>query len=266
MLRTVTWLSQQLGTANAPVVFDCRFHLQDPAAARNDYLAGHIPGAWFLDMEHDLAGSKTDKSGRHPLPELAEFAAKLSAAGVTDGREIVVYDNNTGGAVRAWWLIRHLGHEAVSVLDGGWTAWVSFGGSVSQEIPEPMKGTNGFVPRIQTDWVVSTESVEAISAGRLPGILMDARAPERYRGDVEPIDPKAGHIPGAINLPWMDNLNADGTWKPAQVLRERFAAVTERAEPIVSYCGSGVTACGNLFAMALAGLPIAKLYPGSWSE
>lgn len=274
MLINCAELHRRLAEGMRLAVIDCRFSLQDPEAGRRAYEAGHIPGAVYFDLEQDLSGPRQSRGGRHPLPAEDELARKLGAAGVGDGVAAVVYDDGGGMAARAWWLIRYLGHDDVWLLDGGFSAWVSAGYPVTAEGPSPRPAR--FVPRVRHDWVVSVEDVAAAVAGRRPGLLVDARAPERFRGDVEPLDPKAGHIPGAINFPWMDNLGTDGRWLRGEELRERWmqrlkaagqaGADGAEAGPVVLYCGSGVTACANWFALELAGLSGMKLYPGSWSD
>jgi thiosulfate/3-mercaptopyruvate sulfurtransferase len=262
MLVSAAELKRALDRGTA-VVFDCRFNLGDPHDGRNRYLAGHIPGAYYLDLEQDLSGPVGHHGGRHPLPDPAELADKLSAAGVRADSLVVVYDDGEGMAARAWWLVRYLGHDRCAILDGGYRGWLAAGLPVDDDIPAPKQGS--FPLNVRSEWIVDVETVEAISAGTRPGQLVDARAAERYRGDHEPIDPAAGHIPGAVNAPWTDGVNPDGTWKSAAEQRDRFKVLREE-EPVVMYCGSGVTACANLFALELAGITGTKLYPGSWSD
>lgn len=249
------------------VVFDCRFTLSDPHQGREAYLEGHIRGAWYLDLTHDLSGPLGEHGGRHPLPDLDLFAAKLCIAGVEQSKPVVVYDAGGGMAARAWWLLRYVGQDRVYVLDGGFGAWLRAGGETTRDLPEPRGGS--FELHVREGWTVSTRDVEKIVSGEKSAVLVDARAPERFRGDVEPLDPVAGHIPGAKNVLWSDHLTKDGHWQPADVLRQRLSPLVEVAggdDHIVMYCGSGVTACANLFAMHLAGYREAKLYPGSWSD
>lgn len=262
MLITVEALRSRLGEAGL-VVFDCRFVLGKPHAGREAYLDGHIPGAFYLELEQDLSGPRQAHGGRHPLPDPAELADKLGAAGVTDGVQVVVYDAGGGMAQRAWWLIRYLGLDSVSVLDGGFPAWQAAGGPVTAELPQPRPAQ--FPLRVRREWVVPVEEVRAVASGLKPGLLVDARARARFRGDVEPIDPVAGHIPGARNAPWEEGVDSDGRWKGPEAQRDRFRFVQDPRQ-VIAYCGSGVTACANLFAMALAGLDGARLYPGSWSD
>lgn len=263
---TAAQLQARLGDEHL-VLFDCRFALTAPSQGYASYLAAHIPGAWYLDLEADLSGPAAAHGGRHPLPDAEALAEKLSIAGVDADAQVVVYDDGGGMAPRAWWLLRYLGHPRVAVLDGGWSGWRAFGGTQTAELPE--RNPKRFPLDIQTDWVVAVPDVRRIASGETSGLLLDARAAARYRGDVEPIDPKAGHIPGAVNAPWEENLNADGTWKSTEALRARFAPVVRQAgddAAVVAYCGSGVTACANLFALTLAGYPRARLYAGSWSD
>jgi thiosulfate/3-mercaptopyruvate sulfurtransferase len=228
-------------------VVDCRFVLGDPAAGRRLYLEGHIPGAAFLDLDADLAGPPGD-GGRHPLPDPERFAAAARRAGISTGTTVVAYDQDvTGGAARLWWLLRHHGHTRVAVLDGGLAAWDGPLTGGEEHIPE-----GDFAPTGARDDVVTAEDLRD-RLGDPALLLLDARAPERFRGEVEPIDPVPGHIPGAVNLPFADALPA-----PAEV--------TDSAREVVAYCGSGVTACVLLLSLAAAGRDDAKLYPGSWSQ
>lgn len=249
------------------LVFDCRFTLADPHYGRNVYLQSHIPGAWYLDLEQDLAGPVEAHGGRHPLPEVDELAAKLAAAGLSTDAKVVVYDDDGSMAPRAWWLIRYLGHEHVSLLDGGWPAWVAAGGATTSDLPSPHSG--GFVPKVQHDWVASVQEVEQMVQGERPGVLVDARAPGRFRGEVEPIDPVAGHIPGARNVVWQEHMDSSGHWHTPDVIQSRFTSVIKQVaddRQVVVYCGSGVTACADLFALHRAGHENARLYAGSWSD
>lgn len=255
---------QQLIETGEVVVFDCRFSLAAPSQGFEDYLAGHIPGAHYLHLEHDLSAPVQEHGGRHPLPDMDEFGAKAAQAGVTQNKPVVVYDAGTGMATRAWWLLEYIGHPDVRVLNGGWTAWANGGLAVSQEIPAP--DASDFIPHLVGDKTVSVTDVEEIVAGHQPSILVDARAGARYRGEVEPLDKVAGHIPGALNAPWDVGVDEQGKWRGTEAQQGRFAASIAANKPLVMYCGSGVTACANLFALRLAGVKDAKLYPGSWSD
>jgi thiosulfate/3-mercaptopyruvate sulfurtransferase len=238
----------------------------DPEKGRRAYAEGHIPGAYFLHVDDDLAGAKTGKNGRHPLPDLADFAARMNERGITPRTQVVAYDDMSGNfAVRLWWMLRWLGHDHVALLDGGLPAWVKEGLPLDRDVPAPREGA--FVPRPQLGATVDTPFVERFRED--PAIrLVDARNAERFAGLQEPIDPVAGHIPGAMNRFWQKNLTPDGRFKPADALRREYDAMLAGASPsqTVHMCGSGVTACHNIFAMELAGLPGGRLYPGSWSE
>ncbi len=247
-------------------VVDVRHDLMNPGGGRVAWSTGHIPGAIHLHLDEDLSGPKTGRNGRHPLPDPLEFAQVLGAAGIGDTDHVVVYDDAGGAfAARLWWMLRWLGHDAVSVLDGGWQAWTAAGLPVSAEVAHPVSTV--FTPRTPQPWTVDAATV---AAGLADGSLMvvDARAPERYRGEVEPIDPVAGHIPGARNRFHRSNLDDTGRFKSPETLRAEFEALLggRPAGELVCQCGSGVTACHNLLAMAHAGIPGARLYPGSWSE
>lgn len=251
------------------VVVDCRHNLADPDAGQRAYAAGHIPGAAFLHLDRDLSGNTNGSNGRHPLPRIDDLARRLGEIGIDASRQVVAYDQNNGlWASRVWWLLRELGHRAVAVLDGGLDRWVMQGLAVDPELPRREATT--FTPTIDAfspDQIATVAEIEgALGSGMLT--LVDARAPERYRGDVEPIDRVAGRIPGAINRPHVLNLAEDGRFKPAPTLRREFDELIgdRRLSSVVHQCGSGVTACHNLLAMAVAGMPGSRLYPGSWSE
>lgn len=248
------------------IVFDCRHDLADTAKGERLYRAGHVPGARFAGVDRDLSGPKDGRNGRHPLPAPAAFGAFLAAAGVTAGTTIVAYDD-AGGlyAARLWWMARWIGHTAVAILDGGFYRWQAEGRAVTAEIPVPQAGAVTVRPDPAQLW--SAADVLA-RIGSPASLLIDARAAERYRGEVEPLDPVAGHVPGAANRFYKANLNADLTLRPAAELREEFAAILAGRNPaeVGHQCGSGITACANLFAMEYAGLAGSKLYAGSWSE
>ncbi len=265
MLVTPAELAEHLNDPNW-VVFDTRHDLMDAARGRKLYAQGHIPGAYFLHVDEDLSGKKTGANGRHPLPDLLEFAHRMNGRGVKPGTQVVVYDDMSGNfAVRLWWMLRWLGHDKVALLDGGIPLWVKEGRPQSKDVPAPRKGE--FVPRPHLGATVDLPFIERFRED--PSIqLVDARAPERFAGLQEPIDPVAGHIPGAMNRFWQKNLSPDGRFKPADELRREYEAMLAGHAPseTVHMCGSGVTACHNIFAMELAGLPGGRLYPGSWSE
>lgn len=247
------------------VVVDCRHSLAEIDAGERAYRAAHLPGAHFLHLDRDLSGVKTGRNGRHPLPEIASLAITLGRIGVDRGKQVVAYDQNHGmWASRLWWLLHWLGHNAAAVLDGGVDAWVSEQRPLTMELP--FAGSATFAPASPGPVASADEILRHLDDGALT--VLDARAPERYRGDLEPIDPVAGHIPGAINRPYTINLTPHGRFKPAQALRHEFEAQLAGRTPasVVHHCGSGVTACHNLLAMAIAGLPGSRLYPGSWSE
>lgn len=247
------------------VVCDCRFVLSDPAAGARAYAEGHVPGAHYVDLDHDLSGPRSETSGRHPLPDADILAQRLGAWGIDDYAQVVVYDQ-VGGAIaaRLWWLLRWLGHEAVAVLDGGWQRWCAEQRPVTAVAPAPE--ARRFVPRPNPDAWLSGEEVARLAQGRAI-TLVDARSAERFRGEQEPIDPIAGHVPGALNRPCQDNLDAAGCMRTAAQLRRDFdSLLAASSAPVVHMCGSGVTACHNLLAMEIAGLPGARLYVGSWSE
>lgn len=249
------------------VIVDCRFSLHDPEKGRSDYREGHIPGAFYAHLDKDLSGAVLPgQTGRHPLPAVDRLTDLFRSWGVGRRTQVVAYDYRSGGiAARLWWLLNWLGHEEVAVLDGGWAAWQDGGFAVSGAIPPTRDGH--FEPHPDHRLVVEAEQVGAIpDQGK--GCLVDSREAVRYLGEEEPIDPVAGHIPGAVNAPFMENVDEEGRFLPAGALRERFLKILSGAQPeeSVFYCGSGVTACHNLLAMKYAGLGMARLYPGSWSE
>lgn len=247
------------------IVVDCRFALGQPASGRNAYREGHIPGAVYVDLEQDVSGPKQAHGGRHPLPDLAEFARKLGQAGIDEQVTVVAYDDQGGAmASRFWWLLRYLGHPKVMVMDGGFTLWKQAGYPVSGEAPAAREARN-FTARPREELIVGMEEVRT-NLGRSDVVLIDSREGKRYLGEEEAIDPIAGHIPGALNRFWKDNLNEEGCWKDSEALKERFADLLDAECELIVYCGSGVTACPNVLALAEAGRPDAKLYLGSWSD
>lgn len=243
-------------------VLDVRYRMGGPPGER-EFAAGHVPGAAYVDLDRDLAAPPGGR-GRHPLPDVATFEAAMRAAGVSDDRPVVVYDDWQGrAAARCWWLLRWAGHPDVRVLDGGWTAWTQAGEEVSGEDVRPEPGD--FTARPGSLPVLAPEDVLGVAGS---GVLVDARDPARFRGETEPVDPVAGHVPGAVNVPTGANLGEDGRFLPADRLREVYAAAAEVADrpgAVGVYCGSGVTATHDLLALAVAGLD-GVLYPGSWSE
>lgn len=250
------------------VVFDCRSVLTDPSAGERAYAAGHIPGARHLHLERDLSSPITPETGRHPLPDPEALAHKLGAAGVGKGIQVVAYDDAGGAyAARLWWLLRWLHHPEVAVLNGGWQQWLKEQRPTDTEVPKPVPRDFPYGGADRGLWL-STDQVLQMVQGRRKGLLLDARGPIRFRGEEEPIDPVAGHVPGAMNLPFTANLAEDGRFSAPATLRHRFEAALGKFSPdqAVSMCGSGVTACHNLLAMELAGMKDAKLYAGSWSE
>lgn len=245
------------------IIFDCRFNLADPSAGEQAYQAGHIPSAFYLHLDDDLSSPIQADTGRHPLPDIKNFANKLAAYGLNRNTQVFVYDDNSGAfAGRTWWLLRWLGHEAVAVLDGGLTAWIAAGGALEQTQAKP-KQVGNFQAQIQADYFLTTAALSQPH----PYQLIDARSAERFRGELEPIDPIAGHIPGALNRPLTDNLS-NGQFKSPETLKQEWEAklAGKSAREIVHMCGSGVSACHNLLAMEIAGLSGSRLYVGSWSE
>lgn len=248
---------------NAAIVLDCRFDVSRPEAGEAAWRQGHIPDAHYAHLDADMAAAPDESSGRHPLPDPELFQTRLEAFGIAPETQVVVYDD-AGGAIagRMWWLLRWVGHAAVAVLDGGLPKWVREARPLSQECPAAARASHPVRPN-DALWI-STADVET-GLERKALQVVDARDPDRFAGRVEPLDAKAGHIPGSRNLPFRSNLNADGTFLSRADLRARFAALSETAGPVCHSCGSGVTACHNLLAMAHAGLEPGRLYVGSWS-
>jgi len=247
------------------LVADCRFELGKPDAGLSAWREGHIPGAVHVDLERDLSAPVTARTGRHPLPAIEDFEATLSRFGVGDRTQVVCYDAGSGAfAARLWWMLRWLGHDAVAVLDGGFAAWTAEGRPVSTAAAARSPG--GFVARPRPEMLCDVEGVSrALARGEL---LVDVRGAERFAGSVEPLDSVAGHVPGAVNLPYLENLDAAGRFLPpaklASLWRKRTGAVAGR--PAICMCGSGVTACQGLLAQETAGVKGGRLYAGSWSE
>lgn len=248
------------------VIVDCRFTLTDVDAGGRAYAAGHIPGARYAHLDRDLSGPITARSGRHPLPDPAVLAQTLGRWGIDAARQVVVYDDSFGAiAARLWWLLRWLGHDAVALLDGGLPKWRREKRPVTTAVAAPAPAT--FRARVDNAMWLDSESLRAVLA-RGDYLLVDARSEERFLGDIEPLDKVAGHIPGAVNLPFEDNLDLGGEFLPGETLRSLYLTLVDALPPghVVQMCGSGVTACHNLLAMEHAGLSGAKLYAGSWSE
>jgi thiosulfate/3-mercaptopyruvate sulfurtransferase len=264
-LTSASELQSLYASDSSLVVLDASFDLADTAAGERSHADAHLPGARYAHLERDLSGPKTGLNGRHPLPQRQAFAATAGHWGITRDTQVVVYDNQAGMfAARVWWMLRWLGHDTVAVLDGGLSVWREAGGPLTREAAGPV----GTVPYPDRPALVGMVDADALQAqlGRVP--VLDARAPERFRGDVEPLDAVAGHIPGARNRFFKNNLDASGRFKPAAELRAEYLAVVGQADAgdVVHQCGSGATACHNLLAMEVAGLPGSRLYPGSWSE
>jgi thiosulfate/3-mercaptopyruvate sulfurtransferase len=261
ILITAADLAAALTSTTAPRVLDVRWRLDRPDG-RPDYLAGHIPGAVYVDLDTQLASHGEPTDGRHPLPSVAEFQASVRSWGINEGDTVVVYDDlKSLSAARAWWLLTYAGFDDVRILDGSLRAWISDGGALEtgEIVVEPGTSTltYGHLPVLDIDAAASFPD---------SGVLLDARAPERYRGETEPIDPRAGHIPGAVNAPATANVDENGRFLPVDRLREQYLGYGVKADaPVAAYCGSGVTAAHDAVALTLAGFTPA-IYPGSWSQ
>lgn len=248
-------------------VADCRFSLDDTERGRRDYLELHIPGAVYAHLDHDLSGKKIPgKTGRHPLPEIGTFTQTLSKWGIDSNTQVVVYDDATGTmAVRLWWMLNWLGHRNVALLDGGWQRWHRTG--LPSRAGQEYRPSKSFEPREVQGAYVQAEQVQ--KASKDPNyVILDARSAPRFRGEVELIDPVAGHIPSALSAPCEENVSPEGTFLSPEILRRRFDKLIKSVPPenVICYCGSGVTAAHNLFAIAYAGLGMGRLYAGSWSD
>ena len=258
-------LAAVLGTQGVAVV-DCRFELAAISAGRETYLKAHIPSAGFADLNKDLSVPPGTDSGRHPLPSKEAFALVLGALGIDNGTQVVAYDQSSGAfAARFWWMLRWVGHRDVAVLDGGFDAWLAEGHPI--ESGPKQAPSRRFL--LQPEGMRSVTSQEVLAATRQRDrLIVDARAPERYSGQVEPLDTVAGHVPGAFNAPFTANLGGAGRFLPVDELRRRWLQILGGKAPqeLIAMCGSGVTACHNLLALEVASLPGASLYPGSWSE
>ncbi len=247
------------------LVFDCRHDLAKPESGAQEYASAHIPGARFMHLDHDLSAPATGNNGRHPLPDPQAFVRTLAGAGVDASKQVVAYDAQTGVyAARLWWMLRWLGHENVAVLDGGYAKWTKEARPVSTAVPPPAAAQFVGQPR-----AVPIDAADLLkSLGRPGRVLIDARSPDRFRGENETLDPIGGRIPGSVNRFFRENLDAAGCFRPAAELHQAFSALLGKLPPqaVVHSCGSGVSACHNLLAMEIAGLPGSQLYPGSWSE
>lgn len=257
------WLQKNLHEPNIRIA-DCRFSLAEPEKGGREYGVSHLPGAVFFDLEKDLSGSVSEHGGRHPLPNLQEFITMLEQAGIDEATTVIAYDNGEGAyAARLWWMLQYLGHEKVYVLDGGFKAWNEANYPVTTEIPKFNKKI--FTVQMKPELIASVEDVRAVVNGQSPDtVLIDSREEKRYLGLEEPIDKKAGRIPGAINKPWFDGLTA-GCYKSVEDQNKRFSDVSSEKQVIV-YCGSGVTAAPNFLALKEAGFEKVKLYLGSFSD
>lgn len=264
-LMSIKKLTSLLGDKRL-IVLDCRFQLvstpQDPHAGYSAYLAQHIPNAHYVDLNRDMSSAVVaDVTGRHPLPSPTQLQTLFNAVGLADDSIVVCYDASGGAfAVRMWWLLQWCGFSSTALLDGGWQAWLAANGAVSQDIPAALQGT--FQLQSTADWVITAKDIVKNNSAFQ---LFDARGTDRFHGQNETIDPVAGHIPNAHSMPFTDNLDARGNFKSAGELKKRFL-VSPSQTTTVHYCGSGVTACHNWFAMTLAGIPPGKLYAGSWSD
>lgn len=248
------------------VVVDCRFDLTNVEWGFKDYQQGHIPGSVYVHLDHDCSASPAPHTGRHPLPSPQEFASTLEKLGISNHSQVVTLDTSGGSfAARFWWMLKWLGHSSVAVLNGGWNAWKSAGFLIAQGVETRPRGK--FIPNPHRDKYISTSEMVNLM-GKSEYKIIDARAPERYRGEFEPLDPVAGHIPGSLNRFHEKNLARAGKMKSAERLRKEFTELIGDTPPhqVIVYCGSGVTSCHHLLAMEYAGIQGAKLYAGSWSE
>lgn len=256
ILVDAQWVRSKLETGNI-IVVDCRYNLMDRKYGIREYQKGHIPGSYFLELETHLTGKKGQHTGRHPLPDPKEFAKTMNSMGLKDGVTVVAYDDEGSGSARLWWLLKYYGHEQVFILDGGIRSWIDAGYELSRETPDRTEGN--FKPIIHNGMIVT---LDQLKSSRDDLCIIDSRSPERYRGEIEPIDPVAGHIPGSLNIDYKSNLDENGRYLPKEILKKKFSGIEH--EPVV-YCGSGVTACVNIVAMSIAGREV-LLYPGGWSQ
>jgi thiosulfate/3-mercaptopyruvate sulfurtransferase len=257
------WLNENLTNPNIKII-DCRFTLKDPNFGNEEYLKNHIPNAYYLDLNKDLSSEVQKHGGRHPLPDPNVFARKLEEIGIIKNETMVIaYDDSRFAfSARLWWLLRYLGHEKVALLDGGWNGWLKHNYPTTDIVPESTQSS--FVPEIATDWIVDIETVKQ-RKDLSSVILLDSRQEERYRGEKEPIDLVAGHIPGAINVFWQKITDSEGNLVSLDLQKQIWQNFSD-AEEIIVYCGSGVTACVNIFSMTMLGMKNYKLYPGGWSD
>lgn len=269
MYRTLITPRQLLKNVKDPdwAVFDCRFNLDDPGEGRRLYYKDHIPGSLYAHLDEDLSGEIIPgKTGRHPLPEVDEFARTMSAWGVDRQVQVVAYDARGGAiAARLWWMLKWLGHEKAAVLEGGYPAWQKAGYPMEEKISD--REERKFTPQPRPQFMVDVDKVDMLRNDD-GFVLLDARDEERYRGEEEPMDPVAGHIPGALSAPYAENLTSQGKFRTREELRQRYDRILEEKTPqhAVFYCGSGVTSAHNILAMIYAGYDMPRLYPGSWSE
>ena len=248
--------------SGSPVILDCRYYLADFSRGRREFMESHIPGAYYMDIGYDLSSPVIQGiTGRHPLPHPEVLTFTLRALGVNQNSQVILYDQSNGAyAARAWWLMHWLGHDQAAVLDGGWEAWRVKNLPIDNQWPPPKKGN--FIHHIQESLTVEKKEVWSLTSP-----LVDSRDFKRFTGETEPIDPVAGHIEGAICIPYMDNTDEKGYWRPVKFLQKKFESIPfEDSAPPVFYCGSGVTACHNILAYKIATGMDARLYPGSWSE
>lgn len=262
-----SWLAENLEEPDV-VVVDCRFSLANPSLGRQQYETGHIPGAYYLDLNRDMSSPVQLHGGRHPLPNWDTFVESLEGMGISSPPEsptlVIAYDDSRCAfAARLWWMLKYLGHDSVAVLNGGLQGWQGQGHRLSQEWPAPNSGK--FTPQPRTDWLVDIDHVRRRKDD--PGVvLIDSRSPERFRGETEPIDPIAGSIPGAVNYFWRQmTSDQEGRLKSQADLVRHWSAI-DADEEVIIYCGSGVTACVNLLSQAIAGMPLGRLYVGGWSD
>lgn len=257
------WLQDNLTNPDVKII-DCRFRLQNPDWGNQEYLKNHIPEAYYLDLNKDLSSAVQKHGGRHPLPDFDLFASKLEKIGIIKNKtRVIVYDDSRFAfAARLWWLLRYLGHKEVALLDGGWNGWVNNNLQTTDIIPKEDQGS--FQPEIASDWIVNIDTVKQ-RKDLSSVILLDAREEKRYAGEEEPIDPVAGHIPGAINVFWQKITDSEGYLIPLDMQKQIWQPL-EKAEEIIVYCGSGVTACVDIFSLEMVGIKNYKLYPGGWSD